>query len=273
MKYECDVIRDLMPLCAEGMASEASERTMQAHLAECRDCAEEWESFKDGSAPFPETEVPEETKQYAKTAKRVKHRIIRLIVIAVVTTVLVLVGIMLVNTFVIAGGRFTPHAAARSGLKKNSFNDPVESISTFYPADGTESICILRYTDPETNQEKLLATYTFRAGICWFLGGVLGDMEIPAEKGVYAVTHPLRFAYYDSYYYFVTDPAVTEITLTCGDKTYTSQVAADASPDLFCQIYLDHRYRTIGEETVTGTACDADGNVLYTLQGENWVAE
>ena len=95
MKYECNVIRDLMPLCAEGMASEASEKTMQAHLAECKDCAAEWESIKDGSAPFPETEVPEETKQYAKTAKRVKHKRIRLLAIAVLTTVAVLVGIFL----------------------------------------------------------------------------------------------------------------------------------------------------------------------------------
>ncbi|MCR4645191.1 MAG: zf-HC2 domain-containing protein [Oscillospiraceae bacterium] len=271
MKYECDVIRDLMPLCAEGMASEASERTMQAHLAECKDCAAEWESYKDGSVPFPETEVPEETKQYAKTAKRVKRKHIRLLAVAVLTTVIVLVGIMAVNTFVIAGGRFTAHEAARTGLKKNRFTGNVEIIDTFFPADNTERICIAHYTDPETNKERLLSTYTFRAGICWFLGGIVGDIEIPAEKGVYAVTHPLRFSFYDCYYYYATDPAVQEITLTCGDDTYSFQLAQDADP--ICQIYLEHRYRTIVDETVTGTACDADGNVLYTLQGETWVAE
>ena len=38
MKYECDVIRDLIPLYIDDVASKASRRMVEEHLAECADC-------------------------------------------------------------------------------------------------------------------------------------------------------------------------------------------------------------------------------------------
>ena len=38
MKYECDVIRDLIPLYIDDVASTASRRMVEEHLAECADC-------------------------------------------------------------------------------------------------------------------------------------------------------------------------------------------------------------------------------------------
>ena len=35
MKYECDVIRDLIPLYIDDVASTASRRMVEEHLAEC----------------------------------------------------------------------------------------------------------------------------------------------------------------------------------------------------------------------------------------------
>ena len=46
MKYEHDVIRDLMPLCIDGIASEKSNAAVQEHIAECPACEKEWEQMK-----------------------------------------------------------------------------------------------------------------------------------------------------------------------------------------------------------------------------------
>mgnify|MGYP002547768194 CR=1 FL=1 len=38
MKENCEVIRDLLPLVQDGVASEASCRMVQEHLEECEAC-------------------------------------------------------------------------------------------------------------------------------------------------------------------------------------------------------------------------------------------
>ncbi len=78
MKYECDMIRDLMSLCADGMASDASKQAVKAHLEECKICAEEWDLMNQSIKTYPKEPIPEEIKQYHQTAKRLrKHHLIR----------------------------------------------------------------------------------------------------------------------------------------------------------------------------------------------------
>ena len=40
MKRDCEMARDLMPLCVDGVASEGSQEFVAAHAASCRECAE-----------------------------------------------------------------------------------------------------------------------------------------------------------------------------------------------------------------------------------------
>ena len=44
-RFNCEVIRDLLPLYADGVCSELSEKTVREHLAECRECAAELEKM------------------------------------------------------------------------------------------------------------------------------------------------------------------------------------------------------------------------------------
>ena len=44
MKYRCDMVRDLMPLCLDHEASESSEQTVIERLAECKECTKEFYS-------------------------------------------------------------------------------------------------------------------------------------------------------------------------------------------------------------------------------------
>ena len=46
MKLECDVIRDLLPLYAEKLASPASSALVEQHLAECEACRAELEQME-----------------------------------------------------------------------------------------------------------------------------------------------------------------------------------------------------------------------------------
>ena len=39
-KKNCDLVKDLLPLYAEGLCSEESSRTVAAHLADCAECNE-----------------------------------------------------------------------------------------------------------------------------------------------------------------------------------------------------------------------------------------
>lgn len=49
-RIDCEVIRDLLPLYVEDMASEASRRLVEDHLEECEDCRRELEEMRAGDA-------------------------------------------------------------------------------------------------------------------------------------------------------------------------------------------------------------------------------
>ena len=53
MNERCDVIQDLMPLCAEGLASEGSQALVEAHLKECPDCRARYTAMRE-PVPVPE---------------------------------------------------------------------------------------------------------------------------------------------------------------------------------------------------------------------------
>ena len=47
MRFECDVIEDLLPLYRDGACSEASTRAVEEHIKECSKCAKILEELKD----------------------------------------------------------------------------------------------------------------------------------------------------------------------------------------------------------------------------------
>lgn len=231
MKFECDMVKDLMPLCIDNMASEASKKVVQEHLKECEGCSSEWNKLQNGIDSLLETEVPEETKQYVKTAKRIQKRVIRMIAITAITTAIVLGSIKIIMTFGVAGGRFTLEKALMNGVKKEGITQPVEIIWTdeineIILTDSQEyksssKICFLQYTDEQSNKQRFLTAYVFKVGPCWFYSGRLHNTEMKSEHGIYALSQPLAFSDSTGYYYYVTDPAIHKIVLTDGEQTYT----------------------------------------------------
>ena len=47
MKYECDLIEDLLPLYIDSACGKTSKQIVEEHLAECEKCSEMLKSYKD----------------------------------------------------------------------------------------------------------------------------------------------------------------------------------------------------------------------------------
>ncbi len=54
MKIPCGVIRDLLPLYVEDLASEETKQLLDEHLADCPDCREKLEELKQPATPEPD---------------------------------------------------------------------------------------------------------------------------------------------------------------------------------------------------------------------------
>lgn len=86
-KQECEVVRDLLPLVVEGLASEPSRRMVEQHLATCPECAALRHTMQEMIAPV-QPQAEEKQVDYLKTVRR-KSR--RRVILAVAATLLVLV--------------------------------------------------------------------------------------------------------------------------------------------------------------------------------------
>ncbi|MGN0747724.1 MAG: zf-HC2 domain-containing protein [Aristaeellaceae bacterium] len=95
MKYNCEIVRDLMPLCVDGAASEPSRQMVVDHVLECRDCMQVYQEMR--------TEVPKEppaardAAPFRSTVRRLRRRRNKR------RTLLVLAGIILGLALVLGG--------------------------------------------------------------------------------------------------------------------------------------------------------------------------
>lgn len=85
MKISCNIIRDLLPLYAEDLASEDTRAMVDAHLCDCADCTDYLGSLKQ------ETAIPVETT--SESLKKVKITIRRKRILSVLAAMLTLITI------------------------------------------------------------------------------------------------------------------------------------------------------------------------------------
>ena len=104
MKLDCEVIRDLLPLYAEHMASPASTALVEEHLQECEACRAELEQMQ---LPEPEPQ-PDAPLKGIRTALRKKR-----ILTAAAAVLAVLCAVVLVFWM---GNLSTPVTAEEAGI-------------------------------------------------------------------------------------------------------------------------------------------------------------
>lgn len=122
MKYDHEIIRDLMPLCIDGIASEKSQKAVEEHIAECPDCAKEWDQMQTNIEQTIQEPLPEPTAKYAETATRVRKKSRWLLLRSMM---LMLAGIFLVmvlgNWYI--GNRYSSRMQAKRFVRSNWRDD------------------------------------------------------------------------------------------------------------------------------------------------------
>lgn len=72
MKHDCDIVRDLMPMCIDGTASEKAKDMVEEHVAECPPCDKIYAEMK-GEARI-ELPVQSSAPEFVTTVKKMKSR-------------------------------------------------------------------------------------------------------------------------------------------------------------------------------------------------------
>ncbi len=69
---ECDVVLDLLPVYADGAASNATERLVEEHLAACADCRRALRELR--REETPRETAAEEAGEYLALSRRIRRR-------------------------------------------------------------------------------------------------------------------------------------------------------------------------------------------------------
>lgn len=89
MSRECEIVRDLLPLYAEGLSSQASNEMIEKHLESCEECRQILKEMKEEAAP---QEIPEEKElpltAFSKTYRR-KKRSLAILIAGICVSVLI----------------------------------------------------------------------------------------------------------------------------------------------------------------------------------------
>lgn len=72
MKHDCDIVRDLMPMCIDGTASEKAKAMVDEHVAECPPCEKVYAEMK-GETKL-ELPVQPAAPEFVTTVRKMKNR-------------------------------------------------------------------------------------------------------------------------------------------------------------------------------------------------------
>ncbi len=87
VNINCEIVRDLIPLCSEGLCSEVSTQEIRKHIETCESCRKLYEQL-------PETEVPaalpDESKAFRKIRKKMKRSRLKIALLSVALAAVVI---------------------------------------------------------------------------------------------------------------------------------------------------------------------------------------
>ena len=99
-KNECNIVRDLMPLVLDRVASDESREMVEEHITACGECRKQYEDMKAEMPEETRTEFEEDQAQFISAVRKVrkqkrKRRIIALVTAAVICFLAAACGCML----------------------------------------------------------------------------------------------------------------------------------------------------------------------------------
>lgn len=262
MKYKCDMIRDMMPLCADKSATEESENALIEHLAECEACKGYWEktcldlSFDGGSG--------ENTKNYTEIAAklRVKKRVVSIVVglaVGLAAGAAVTIAGNVIGMYV-DGYRPSPEKAL--AVSQNNIGVFNEKIGEYEWNGGVKFYFY----------KNQLYTACYGVEKSWFgwRHNVTYLSDLPEYNGKGIVNHLRGIIHYGNdgvddktsvhmLPISVYDDNVAKITIISGGNEYSTDVYAGYTGVLTFESTSDDI------PIIKGFAYDKEGNVLYNL--------
>lgn len=271
MKYNCEMIRDLMPLCADGIASDSSRQAVESHIQSCAECAKEWTEIN-GEMPVPAAEPVPAEERFQQAAKRYRKKRILWALCACAGGLILLVGFL---NSPLSYGHITAGGALRAAIRQSApLSNPSDyeivmekkwdrSERTLNESDVDRIFWVREKENPLSIRE-----YGFRHGQ-WNLyeesmsGTVpyntaepltlLNIIVCPAYNG--ATLLPVA----------VTDSNIASVRITVSGETQS------AEPNEYGMCLLTYQFDTMlyvkmAQGEWQGEALDADGNVIYRMQ-------
>ncbi len=251
MKYKCDMIRDLIPLCIDEAATETSKNVVLEHLAECKKCERFYSTID--NEPLLEAPNIEETKGYVTIAKKIRRRnlMIRLIIG-------IIVGIAFeVLLFYAVGYRFTSESAANlSGRLNNSSRlmgnyDWGDWKFYFYSSESSyDVVTVKKHWNGWKAQDNYLIwpKYITDEGGIINAGSIYYWTDTDEKYGIQIL--PL----------IVEDKSVSKIEVTVFHETKSLEVKTGEMNYLI----FENKNPNLGNSQ-QGYGYDASGNILYKL--------
>ena len=94
MKRDCEMARDLMPLCVDGVASEGSQEFVAAHAASCRECAEVYRQMREALArqESPDQAQAENDQAALRIRRHLRARVLRSVLLGLLIGLIVCLG-------------------------------------------------------------------------------------------------------------------------------------------------------------------------------------
>lgn len=161
MRIDCDIIKDLLPLYVEGLASEKSRTAVEEHLKECGECST---IYREMIKPKPQVHYDKEpAESFRKYVKKNKRKL--MFKTAAVTTAVVLLGVM---ARLIAVGGLVAFLAIDSQTAEVYEDTDVSHYSLYMGADAKEE-----YADKWNMKEDI------------FPDKITDDMQVTDYKMVY----------------------------------------------------------------------------------------
>lgn len=165
MNIPCGVIRDLLPLYAEDLASEETKQLVDGHLADCPDCRKRLEKLKQPAAPEPDG-----AGALRAVKKDIRRRRLLAALLAALLVFLPLLAILAYSTAKI------PVPYEEGLVAVESEENGVLTLSVDGRASGVESTLV---EDPDSGEKTLLLqVWTDRRS---------GSGGLSQERGSYTV--------------------------------------------------------------------------------------
>ncbi|MBR0128061.1 MAG: zf-HC2 domain-containing protein [Firmicutes bacterium] len=93
MSIKCEVVKDLLPLYVDGVASEESCALIEEHLKECEDCRQYLELLQEDLPNVSEVSLADETASLRKIKRRIRRN--RVLVVLVTMVFAVIAGLLI----------------------------------------------------------------------------------------------------------------------------------------------------------------------------------